>query len=114
MLPITTRPAERRGRADPVGRRFAVPRDRGHGLRVIDASTMSTAVRAKVTVPALYVAGDRDLAVKFPGAQQTLANLANTVPRLRKHIVLPGCGHWTQQERATDVNAAMVEFLKSL
>jgi hypothetical protein len=29
--------------------------------------------------------------------------------------VLPGgCGRWTQQERATDVNAAMVEFLKSL
>ena len=47
VLPITTRPAERRGRADPVGRRFAVPGDRGHGLRVIDASTMSTAVRAK-------------------------------------------------------------------
>ena len=86
-------------------------RDRGHGLHVIDASIMPTVVRAKVTVPALYVAGDRDLVVKFPGAQQALAN---TVPRLRKHIVLPGCGRWTQQERATDVNAAMVEFLKSL
>jgi pimeloyl-ACP methyl ester carboxylesterase len=69
---------------------------------------------AKVTVPALYVAGDRDLVVKFPGAEQILANLANTVPQLRKQIMLSGCGHWTQQERATDVNAAMVEFLKSL
>jgi len=80
-------------------------------LRVIDASIMPTVVQAKVTVPALYVAGDRDLVVKFPGAQQTLANAA---PQLRKHIVLPVCGHWTQQERATDVNAAMGEFLKSL
>jgi pimeloyl-ACP methyl ester carboxylesterase len=69
---------------------------------------------AKVTVPALYVAGDRDLVVKFPGAEQILANLANTVPQLRKQIMLSGCGHWTQQERATDVNAAIVEFLKSL
>ena len=69
---------------------------------------------AKVTVPALYVAGDRDLVVKFPGAELILANLANTVPQLRKQIMLSGCGHWTQQERATDVNAAMVEFLKSL
>jgi pimeloyl-ACP methyl ester carboxylesterase len=69
---------------------------------------------AKVTVPALYVAGDRDLVVKFPGAEQILANLANTVPQLRKQIMLSGCGHWTQQERATEVNAAMVQFLKSL
>jgi pimeloyl-ACP methyl ester carboxylesterase len=28
--------------------------------------------------------------------------------------MLPGCGHWTQQERAPDVNAAMLEFLKDL
>jgi pimeloyl-ACP methyl ester carboxylesterase len=69
---------------------------------------------AKVTVPALYVAGDRDLVVQFPGAKQFLADPASTVPQLRKKIMLPGCGHWTQQERATEVNAAMIEFLKSL
>jgi len=32
----------------------------------------------------------------------------------KKQIMLPACGHWTQQERATEVNAAMIEFLKSL
>ncbi len=69
---------------------------------------------AKVTVPALYVAGDRDLVVKFPGAEQTIANLAKTVPQLRKHIVLAGCGHWTQQERANEVNAETIGFLNSL
>ena len=69
---------------------------------------------AKVTVPALYIAGDRDLVVKFPGAEQILANLANTVPKLRQKIMLPGCGHWTQQERATEVNAAMIDFIRSL
>jgi pimeloyl-ACP methyl ester carboxylesterase len=52
--------------------------------------------------------------VKFPGAEQMIANLAKTVPQLRKHIVLPGCGHWTQQERANEVNAAMIGFLNSL
>ncbi len=69
---------------------------------------------AKVTVPALYVAGDRDLVVKAPGAEQTIANLAKTVPLLRKHIVLAGCGHWTQQERANEVNAETIGFLNSL
>jgi len=28
--------------------------------------------------------------------------------------MLPGCGHWTQQERPREVNAAIIEFLKSL
>jgi pimeloyl-ACP methyl ester carboxylesterase len=28
--------------------------------------------------------------------------------------MLPGCGHWTQQERAAEVNAAMVEFARTV
>ena len=36
------------------------------------------------------------------------------VPHLRKTIMLPGCGHWTQQERPREVNAAILEFLASL
>lgn len=69
---------------------------------------------ARVTVPALYVAGDRDLVVAFRGMDQLIPNLTRFIPQLRKTIMLPGCGHWTQQERPAEVNAAMVEFLKSL
>jgi pimeloyl-ACP methyl ester carboxylesterase len=69
---------------------------------------------AKVTVPALYMAGDRDLVVRFQGMDRVTANLANDVPRLRGKIMLPGCGHWTQQERASEVNAAMIDFLRQL
>ena len=64
-----------------------------------------------MTVPALYVAGDRDLVVSFPGMDQLIPNLAQFVPNLRKTIMLPGCGHWTQQERPKEVNDAMVAFL---
>ena len=67
-----------------------------------------------VDVPALYVAGDRDLVVSFPGMDQLLPNLTRFVPKLRQTIMLPGCGHWTQQERPQEVNAAIIEFLKSL
>jgi pimeloyl-ACP methyl ester carboxylesterase len=28
--------------------------------------------------------------------------------------MLPGCGHWTQQERPNEVNAALVEFIRAL
>jgi len=69
---------------------------------------------AQVTVPALYVAGDRDLVVVFRGMDQVIANLASCVPGLRKSVILPGCGHWTQQERAAEVNAAMIDFLRQL
>jgi pimeloyl-ACP methyl ester carboxylesterase len=69
---------------------------------------------ARVMVPALYVAGDRDLVVRFRGMDQLIPNLAKFVPQLRRTIMLPGCGHWTQQERAGEVNAAMIEFLRSL
>ena len=68
---------------------------------------------AKVTIPALYLAGDRELA-PFPGMDRVVANLASNVPQLRGKIILPGCGHWTQQERALDVNAAMIDFLRQL
>jgi pimeloyl-ACP methyl ester carboxylesterase len=67
---------------------------------------------AAVTVPALYMAGDRDFVAavysKFIAAQSAL------VPKLRPPIVLAGCGHWTEQERAPEVNAAMIDFLRSL
>jgi pimeloyl-ACP methyl ester carboxylesterase len=69
---------------------------------------------AKVTVPALYMAGDRDPALAFPGMDRAVANLANNVPQLRGKVILPGCGHWTQQECASEVNAAMIEFLRGL
>jgi epoxide hydrolase A/B len=29
-------------------------------------------------------------------------------------VLLPGCGHWTQQERPTEVNAELLAFLASL
>ena len=43
-----------------------------------------------------------------------IPNLANFVPQLRRTIMLPGCGHWTQQERAAEVNTAMIDFLRGL
>jgi pimeloyl-ACP methyl ester carboxylesterase len=69
---------------------------------------------APVTVPALYVAGDRDFIVSFPGMDQLLRNLQRFVPALHKIQLIPGCGHWTQQERPVEVNAALLEFLHGL
>ena len=69
---------------------------------------------AKVTVPALFVAGDRDLVLAFRGMDRLLPALKQFVPDLRQTIILPGCGHWTQQERPGEVNAAMLKFLEEV
>jgi pimeloyl-ACP methyl ester carboxylesterase len=69
---------------------------------------------ARVTVPALFVAGERDPTLAFPGAAEAVAALPTYVPLLRQTIMLPGCGHWTQQERPAEVSAAMLDFLRAL
>jgi len=69
---------------------------------------------ARVTVPAVYIAGDRDLVLAFRGMDQLIASLATFVPQLQGTILLRGCGHWTQQERAKEVNEAMIGFLRRI
>ena len=67
-----------------------------------------------VKVPALYIAGDRDPVVKFPGMDRHIADMPKFVPQLRGTIMLSGCGHITQEERPAEVNAAMIDFLRGL
>ncbi|MDB5409467.1 MAG: alpha/beta hydrolase fold protein [Rhodospirillales bacterium] len=69
---------------------------------------------AKITVPALYIHGDRDIVPRFPGADRVIADLPNQVPGLRDILRLADCGHWTQQEQPAKVNAALIDFLKKL
>jgi len=67
---------------------------------------------AKVMQPALFVAGERDLVIAMH--RRALDQLRETVPGLRRLVMLPGCGHWTQQERPAEVNAELLSFLAVL
>ena len=85
--------------------------------RNIDRNWELTAAFAdiKVTVPSLFVAGDHDLVMAAPpGIDQNLANLRQFVTTLRDVRILPGCGHWTQQERPSEVSAAIIDFIRGL
>jgi len=68
----------------------------------------------KVNVPALYVAGDRDMVVSFPGTDQLLANLNSSFPHCVTSRCSPAAGHWTQQERPGEVSAAIIDFVRGL
>ena len=67
----------------------------------------------KVRQPALFIAGSEDAFIKGFGAQ-ALRQLPNTVPGLKGIRIIPDTGHHVQQERAAEVNAAVVEFLRTL
>ncbi|GAA3787235.1 alpha/beta hydrolase [Streptomyces phyllanthi] len=65
-----------------------------------------------VSRPALYVYGDKDVVPNFPGALELIERLPELMPRLvGRPVMLPGCGHWTQQERPDEVNTALIDFL---
>ncbi len=66
---------------------------------------------AKITQPALFIWGESDPVLEIPSVSKRLEQMSNFVPNLQK-IALAGCGHWVQQERATEVNGAMVAFLR--
>ncbi len=65
----------------------------------------------KIEQPALFISGDRDLIRMNPGYE---AQMREVVPNLRDVVLLPGIGHWTQQESPDAVNRALLAFLKSL
>jgi pimeloyl-ACP methyl ester carboxylesterase len=65
--------------------------------------------------PAFFIAGDKDGAFNGFGAMSDpIAVMRGFVPNLQGGHVLPGCGHWTQQERPAEVNALLVPWLKTL
>jgi pimeloyl-ACP methyl ester carboxylesterase len=39
--------------------------------------------------------------------------MERVLPRLRQKLIIEGAGHWIQQERAAEVNAALIAFLKA-
>lgn len=69
---------------------------------------------APITMPAFYIAGDHDFMLAGAGMDQFLTTLKTSVPGLRGVRMLPGCGHWTQQERPDEVNAALLDFIYAL
>jgi pimeloyl-ACP methyl ester carboxylesterase len=69
---------------------------------------------AHISVPALFIAGERDVVLSFRGMSLLLGQLPKLVPQLKAKLIIPGCGHWVQQERHEEVSTAMIEFLRQL
>jgi dienelactone hydrolase len=83
-------------------------------LDFVDPTRVAVLGQSMGGAAALYIAGDRDPVVKFPGMSRHIADLPKFVPRLCGTIMLPGCGHLTQEERPAEVNAAIMDFIRHL
>jgi pimeloyl-ACP methyl ester carboxylesterase len=66
----------------------------------------------RVSVPALFIAGDRDMTVIL--ASNALERMKESVPDLRRTVMIPGGGHWIGEERPREVNEALVGFLRGI
>lgn len=64
---------------------------------------------AKLQQPALFIGREFDIAVMMN--RDIINQLETTMPNLRKQILLPNTAHWIQQERPTEVNQLLIEFL---
>jgi len=64
----------------------------------------------RVEQPALMITAERDAVLR-----PEMAEGMNTwVPNLRKTVLVKGSGHWTQQEKPAQVNAAILDFLSDM
>jgi pimeloyl-ACP methyl ester carboxylesterase len=66
----------------------------------------------KIRQPALFVVGENDPVRLYAGAHE--AGLKDWATGLTRSVVVPGAGHWIQQERPEAVNALLLEFLTGL
>ncbi len=67
-----------------------------------------------VPVPTLFIAGASDMVIGGADEAQLRAMMAASVPELTDVVLLPGIGHWVQQEAPGPVNAALIGFLEAL
>lgn len=68
----------------------------------------------QITQPALFIGGERDLALRMLPGVKPVDLMAPHLPGLRGAHMLPGIGHWTQQEAPDQVNALLIPWLKGL
>ena len=66
---------------------------------------------AVITQPALFIAGTNDAVITGSMGKRALDEMDSVVPNVRK-VLLDGAGHWIQQERPEDVNAALIGFAR--
>jgi pimeloyl-ACP methyl ester carboxylesterase len=82
--------------------------------QMIDFEEMVEFAGKPVTQPSYFVAGERDPVRSFVPGMDLYANPGAACTDFRGSVILPGIGHWVQQEAPAETNAALEGFLKGI
>ena len=69
---------------------------------------------ATVEMPTLFIGGAGDSVLAGATREQLVDTLGTVCQDLRDVVLLPEAGHWIQQERPQEVNAALLQFVRTL
>ena len=67
---------------------------------------------ARIVQPSLFIAGSKDAVVTGLIGAKRVADMERILPNLQQKLIIEGAGHWVQQERPGEVNAALISFLQ--
>lgn len=77
-----------------------------------NAASLSALKNALVRQPSLFLAGDQDGVIDM--YREAYNSLETSMPNLRKKVLIPGSGHWVQQEQPALVNELLIEFCRAI
>ncbi|MBN9582783.1 MAG: alpha/beta hydrolase [Afipia sp.] len=69
---------------------------------------------AQIHQPAIFIAGAKDAVVTGILGGKRVTEMERVLPDLRRKLIIEGAGHWIQQERPNEVNAALIAFLNEV
>jgi pimeloyl-ACP methyl ester carboxylesterase len=67
-----------------------------------------------VTMPTLFIVGEKDPCIGPLMFKEAMDAHNLTLPGLKASIIVKGAGHWVQHENPSEVNKALLDFLKQV
>jgi pimeloyl-ACP methyl ester carboxylesterase len=65
---------------------------------------------AQIKQPSLFIAGSKDSVITGLIGAKRVNDMERVLPNLKQRLIIDGAGHWIQQERAEEVNRALIDF----
>ena len=82
--------------------------------QTLDFETLPNLGAHPVHQPSCFIAGERDLVRFFVPGRDAYTDIDQNCTDFRFSRLIPGAGHWVQQEAPEAVNDALLEFLTGL
>jgi pimeloyl-ACP methyl ester carboxylesterase len=67
---------------------------------------------ATVSMPSFFIGGEKDAVIA--SRPEYVDSMNDLLPNYRGKVMIPGAGHWTQQEAPKEFNEALLGFLRTL